>query len=70
MFVQVIVDVDGTPVLPELVRGIGWGCDEEALRIARQLRFTPAWHQGKKVPMKVVIPVDFKLPKKTSTWSY
>ena len=49
--VRFIVDTQGNVVSPRVVQGIGFGCDEEALRVVRQARFKPGIHGGK--PVKV-----------------
>lgn len=46
----------------QVVRGIGSGCDEEAVRVVRKM---PAWKPGKQggaaVPVKFTLPVRFAL---------
>ena len=49
--VRFIVDTRGNVIDPTVVRGLGFGCDEEALRVVRQARFRPGIHGGK--PVKV-----------------
>ncbi len=46
---------------PAVVRGIGAGCDEEALRVVREARFKPGKQRGKAVKVKMSLPITFKL---------
>ncbi len=52
VYVQFVVDERGTVRDPRVVRGIGGGCDEEALRVIRQARFVPGKIGGQ--PVKVL----------------
>jgi protein TonB len=61
VFVQFIVDEQGNVTNPEVVRGIGAGCDEEALRALRTAKFTPGKQRGKAVRVKMSLPITFKL---------
>jgi protein TonB len=59
------VERNGTLSNIQMVRGIGAGCDEEALRLIRNMpRFKPGYHRGKKVRAKYTIPVRFRLAEK------
>ncbi|UYZ61995.1 energy transducer TonB [Hymenobacter weizhouensis] len=62
VFVKFIVGPDGKVVKPEIVKGIGAGCDEEVLRVVRDL---PVWEPGKQngrqVSVYYTVPVNFSL---------
>jgi protein TonB len=62
VFVQFVVDKDGTVTEVKAVKGIGAGCDEEAERV---LRSSPKWTAGKQrgraVKVRMVLPIIFKL---------
>ena len=62
VFVQFIIEKDGRITDAQIVRGIGMGCDEEALRV---INAAPAWQPGKQrgvaVRVKKIIPVRFVL---------
>jgi periplasmic protein TonB len=64
VFVQFVIDVDGKIIDVKTVKGIGGGCDEEAVRVIEK---APAWLPGKQrgMPVKVrkIIPIRFILPK-------
>jgi len=54
------VNADGSLSGFRILKKLGYGCDEEALRV---IRLMPAWNPGKqngrKVKTKMVLPVNF-----------
>ena len=62
VFVQFVVDKDGKITDVQAIKGIGAGCDEEAIRV---LKNHPKWKAGKQrgrpVRVRMVIPITFKL---------
>jgi protein TonB len=61
VIVQFVVDEQGNVQDPVVVRGIGAGCDEEALRVVRQAKFQPGKQRGKPVKVKMSLPITFRL---------
>ena len=61
VFVQFIVDQEGNVEFPEIIRGIGGGADEEALRVVSQAKFKPGMHEGRPVRVQYSMPFSFKL---------
>jgi len=61
VFVQFVVDEQGNVKDPVVTRGIGAGCDEEAIRAIMQAKFKPGKQRGKSVPVKMSLPITFKL---------
>lgn len=59
--VQFVVDKQGNVVEPEVLRGIGAGCDQEAIRVVRQAKFNPGRQRGKPVRVKMSLPIRFSL---------
>lgn len=60
--VSFIVNTDGTVTEVKLVRGIGGGCDEEALRIIKSSpRWSPGMIKGKAVRTRMTLPTKFRL---------
>lgn len=60
--VSFIVTAEGKVEHVEVLRGIGSGCDEEAVRvISNSGTWTPAKKEGKAVATKMTLPVQFKL---------
>lgn len=63
VFVGFIVEKDGSLSNFQIKRGIGGGCDEEALRIVKSMpKFKPGKQQGKEVRVEYLIRVIFELP--------
>ena len=62
VFVQFVVDEYGELTNFQSLKGIGAGCDEAAIEA---LKSAPAWNpgttEGKPVPVRMVLPVTFKL---------
>jgi len=62
VYVEFVINRDGSIVDARVVRGIGAGCDEEAVRVVAS---SPAWNPGKQrgkaVRQKYTIPIIFKL---------
>lgn len=62
VFVQFIVEKDGSLTDIQVVKGIGAGCDEEAVRVIKN---SPRWNPGKQrgvpVRVKMIFPIVFKL---------
>lgn len=69
VFVQFVVDEEGNVIDPTVIRGIGAGCDEEAIRAVTLAKFTPGTQRGKAVKVKMTLPVMFKLDESSQTLS-
>jgi periplasmic protein TonB len=62
VYVKFVVDETGQVVNPVVLKGIGGGCDEEALRVVRGLpRFTPGMQNGRAVKVYFNLPIAFKM---------
>lgn len=61
VIVQFIVNENGEVENPRVIRGIGGGCDEEALRAVRQVKFRPGRQRGQPVRVQYSLPVIFRL---------
>lgn len=61
VYVQATVNPDGTVREVELVRGIGYGCDDEALRVVRNAEFEAAQVSGRAVAARTTVWVQFSL---------
>ena len=64
VFVEFYIEKDGTVCDARVLRGIGYGCDEEALRVVGLI---PKWYPGKQrgnaVRVRYTLPINFKLSK-------
>jgi periplasmic protein TonB len=62
VYVEFVVSKIGKISNVKLKRGIGGNCDEEAMRVVKMM---PSWNPGRQngenVPVKFVLPVNFKL---------
>jgi periplasmic protein TonB len=64
VFVQFIVEKDGTMTDVQAIKGIGGGCDEEAIRVvATSPKWKPAKQRGKAVRQRMILPITFILSK-------
>ena len=62
VIVAFVVNTDGTVSDFELLKGIGGGCDEEAIRIVKNSpKWTPGMQDGKAVRTLMMLPVNFTL---------
>lgn len=61
VIVQFIVNEEGKVENPRVIRGIGGGCDEEALRAVSNALFKPGRQRGIPVRVQYSLPVIFKL---------
>ncbi|UXP33154.1 energy transducer TonB [Reichenbachiella agarivorans] len=62
VFVQFVVDRDGSLTDIQVIKGIGAGCDEEAMRvIANSPSWKPGKQRGKPVKVRMIVPIVFRL---------
>ena len=62
VFVGFVVEPDGSVSNVKILRGLGGGCDEEAVRVIKSLpKWKPGKQRGKAVRVSYQIPVLFKL---------
>jgi len=62
VILKVIIEADGSISDVLVLRGLGGGCDEEAVRVARMMpNWIPGIQNGKKVRVGVAMPIRFKL---------
>jgi TonB family protein len=62
VYTEFVVEKDGKLSDVKVVKGIGSGCDEEALRVVKAMTdWNPGVLEGKAVRTKMVLPLKFKL---------
>lgn len=65
VFLQFVVGTNGSIKDIQIVKGIGFGCDEEAIRVVKNM---PAWTPGRQgdklVNVKYTLPINFELAEK------
>jgi protein TonB len=60
--VNFVVGRDGKITQIKVIRGIGMGCDEEAIRVLQKMpAWTPGLMGGKAVPVYFTFPIQFRL---------
>ncbi len=69
VIVQFIINEAGLVTEPAVVRGISPELDEEAVRALQLARFKPGKQDGVVVPVKMSIPITFKLSDEDELWS-
>ena len=62
VFVQFVVEKDGRLTDVQILKGIGAGCDEEALRVIKKSKaWKPGRQRGRPVKVRMIIPINFRL---------
>lgn len=61
VYVQFVVNERGEVENPRVMRGIGGGCDEEAIRVVKTAKFTPGMQRGRPVRVQYNLPVIFMI---------
>lgn len=62
VFVNFVIEPDGSVSNVKVLRGIGGGCDEEAVRVIKSMaKWKPGKQRGKAVRVSYTLPVNFKL---------
>jgi periplasmic protein TonB len=62
VFVTFVVEIDGSVTDVRIVRGIGGGCDEEAVRVVKMMpNWEPGRQRGQPVRVQFVMPIRFRL---------
>ncbi len=62
VYVQFMIDKEGNVTRAKVLKGIGYGCDKEALRVVNKMpKWKPGTQRGKPVPVMFTLPFNFKL---------
>ena len=62
VFVSFVIEKDGSVNEVKVMRGIGGGCDEEAVRVIKGMpKWKPGIQKGKPVRVSYMMPLNFKL---------
>ena len=61
VIIQFVVTPEGEVADAVVVRSVGGGCDEEALRALSEMKFSPGRQRGQPVAVRMTIPIMFKL---------
>ena len=63
VYVQFVVTETGQVQDATVIRGVGGGCDEEALRVVKEARFVPGKMSGQPVKVRHTLFITFRLEK-------
>ncbi|MVM35810.1 TonB family protein [Spirosoma sp. HMF4905] len=62
VYVSFVVNTDGSLTDIQVLKGIGFGCDEEAIRVMNKMpRWKPGKQSGRAVRVKYNLPISFTL---------
>lgn len=62
--VSFVVQKDGSIAKVEIEKGVYSDLNDEAIRVVKSMpKWIPAKHEGKKVAVKLILPIRFELPK-------
>jgi periplasmic protein TonB len=61
VYINAFVDEHGNVTKAVVLKGIGAGCDDAALKAVEETKFKPGKQRGKPVKVQVSVPVVFKL---------
>ncbi len=62
VFISFVVNTDGSLTDVQVLKGIGFGCDEEALRVVQKMpHWKPGKQSGRAVRVKFNLPISFTL---------
>ncbi|MCX7876438.1 MAG: TonB family protein [Melioribacteraceae bacterium] len=60
VFVKAFINENGEVTKTELIKGLGFGCDDEAIWLIKNTRFRAGKKNGKPVKVQMVIPITFR----------
>jgi protein TonB len=62
VYMQFVVGQDGSITRVDVLKGIGFGCDEEAQRVVKLMpRWSPGKQSGRAVAVRFTLPISFQL---------
>ncbi|HOP49538.1 MAG TPA: energy transducer TonB [Ignavibacteriales bacterium] len=60
VLIEFIVSEDGKIIEPKVVKGIGYDCNEEAIRIIKLMpKWIPGKQDGKPIKVRLILPIIF-----------
>ena len=65
VYVFAMIDTDGVLLCTKIIKELGFGCDEEAIRLVSEAKFYPGYVRKKPVKVPIAIPIIFRLPTNT-----
>lgn len=70
--VHISFEVDHYGVISneQIIHSLGYGCDEEAIRVVRLLKFNKTYNRGMRVKKKMKFRIPFPPPPQSAGFSY
>lgn len=59
VFIEFVIDRNGSVTQLKIIKGIGSGCDDEAMRVLALTQWDPGKQRGKPVMVRMTIPINF-----------
>jgi TonB family protein len=63
VYTQFIVNTDGSISDVTILKSVGFGCDEEAMRVIKLAKWIPGKQNGRVVRSRFTVPINFELAK-------
>lgn len=67
VFIKYTIDYEGKVIKCRVIKGLNYGCDEEAIRLVKLLKFKTAKTRKIKIRYFKSIQIHFKLPKQNTS---
>ena len=67
--VEYEINDNGDVVFPRVLKGLGYGCDEEAIRVVRMLSYEKVRNRGVRVKVTTKTKIFFTIPGVSITYS-
>ena len=61
VILEVDIDENGVIKSIKIIKSVGYGLDESAIETVKQYKFSPGEINGIKVPVKILLPINFQL---------
>lgn len=59
---EIDIDYQGNVSAAKVLNGLGYGCDEEALRVCKLFKFSSPKNKGVRISVRKKITIHFRLP--------
>lgn len=64
VYIRVVIDSVSNQLCVTVIKSLGYGCDEEALRLIQTSKFLPGVHKGKPYTIPLSVPIIISLEEK------
>lgn len=63
VYIQFKVEFNGKVTKTKIIKSLGFGCDEEAIRLVQLLQFSAPKNKGSRVSIERKLQIHYRLPK-------